>query len=100
MTERLTAETFENAIGTAFTVSDPDGNSVELTLVTVATRDQVVPNGPAGWVPFTLTFEGPREPFVPQGTFAVEHAATGRIDVFLVPSERTERATRYEAVFG
>jgi hypothetical protein len=98
--ERLSADIFQPLIGTAFVVSDEADGRVELTLSSVVTRDQAVPDAPEGWVAFTLQFEGPREPLVPQGTYRFRHAATGGIDIFIVPIAQNETATIYEAVFG
>lgn len=50
--------------------------------------------------PFSLTFEGPAEPMLPQRTYRVEHPALDAMDIFLVPVARTTTGLHYQAVFG
>lgn len=50
--------------------------------------------------PFSLLFRGPAAPRLEQGTFRLEHAALGALDVFLVPMEPDAEGPRYEAVFN
>ncbi len=49
--------------------------------------------------PFSLLFRGPAAPRLGQGTFRLEHAALGALDIFLVPMEPDAEGPRYEAVF-
>ena len=53
-------------------------------------------------VPFSLLFEGPAQPLLPQAIYGLAHAALGTVplDVFLVPVSRSPQGTRYEAVFN
>lgn len=49
---------------------------------------------------FSLEFLGEAGASLPQGTYALENAALGTHDVFLVPIGREGERTRYEAVFS
>lgn len=49
---------------------------------------------------FSLIFEGPPEPALTQGIFALNHAALGRLDLFLVPIGVSGAARLYEASFS
>ena len=49
---------------------------------------------------FALTFRGPRDRFLGQGTFLVEHPALGRFDLFLAPVGQEAEGYLYEAVFN
>lgn len=94
----ITVEDFEPLAGSGFTVdsANPAGAPVVLQLVEVQRR----PGGALGRDPFSLTFEGPRSTFLPQGTRRLVHERLGELDLFLVPVGMTEAAYQYEAVFG
>jgi hypothetical protein len=49
---------------------------------------------------FSLIFRGPLQPFLPQGTFRMEHDKMGTLDLFLVPIGKEEDGFRYQAVFN
>lgn len=49
---------------------------------------------------FALTFEGPREPLLGQGTMSVEETQLGRFSLFLAPFRQDAKSTLYEAVFN
>lgn len=91
--------TFSPAIGGSF-AAETDAGPVELTLLSAETRDQQVPDAPAGWLPFNLVFLGPAEPMLPQRTYRLAGDVTGPVDIFLVPVARDAEGMRYEAVFG
>jgi hypothetical protein len=99
VTDRLSTETFVPALGTAF-ATHTDAGPLDLTLTAVDTREQHSPDAPAGWQPFTLTFEGPVDPILVQRTYRMDSDVVGSHDVFLVPVGRDDKATRYQAVFG
>ena len=49
---------------------------------------------------FALLFDGPADPVLGQGTYAVEHPALGTFALFVVPIGRDADRTSYEAVFN
>ncbi len=49
---------------------------------------------------FSLVFEGPAQPLLPQATYGVTHPTLGALDIFLVPVARSPAGIRYEAVFN
>lgn len=55
---------------------------------------------PDGRQPFSLTFEAPPEPQLPQQIYRVEHPQLDAMDIFLVPVARTAQGLHYEAVFS
>jgi hypothetical protein len=93
----LTLETFAPAVGETFTVGEEGGTTVELLLVE-ATAQEAAPQAPRP--PFSLIFQGPAEPFLPQATYRFEHASLGVIGIFIVPLGRDEHGTTYEALFA
>ena len=93
----LTLETFAPAVGQSFAVGDPDGTRVELLLVEAAAKD----SGPhAPRPPFSLLFQGPADPFLPQATYRFEHPSLGVMGIFIVPLGRDEHGATYEAFFA
>lgn len=97
MIEAFTAETFAVLVGDEFRVHDDHGRVLELRLAAA------VPVGLAperGREPFSILFRGPVAPILPQRTYAVDHDALGRFDLFLVPLGPDDAGARYEAVFA
>lgn len=54
----------------------------------------------AGRQPFSLTFQAPAEPALPQRIYRLEHPQLEAMDIFLVPVARSAAGLHYEAVFG
>ena len=54
----------------------------------------------AARAPFSLVFEGPAEPLLPQAIYGLAHPALAPLDIFLVPVARSPAGIRYEAVFN
>ena len=50
--------------------------------------------------PFHLIFRGPPAPLLPQRIYALNHAAVGLLDIFLVPIGPDDRGQCYEAIFS
>ena len=100
MLEKLTKETFEERKGETFRLTDPSGEAtsegVELTLKNVGGTGL---RGKAPREQFSLHFDGPKEPLLPQRIYHLENDAMGEIDLFLVPVAQDEEGTTYEAVF-
>ncbi len=92
----LRAETFTPHVGSTFALLGPQG-PVVLELSKVALLGHGVPGGRE---PFSLQFLGPEGPHVPQRTWALEHPALGRLDIFLVPLGPVQGRMRYEAIFS
>ncbi|MEO8035320.1 MAG: hypothetical protein ABI837_12870 [Acidobacteriota bacterium] len=48
---------------------------------------------------FSIVLEGPRQPFLPQGTYQLQHDNLGANHIFIVPTGPAPEGFRYEAVF-
>jgi hypothetical protein len=70
---------------------------IDLELVEVAAGGQPPP---ARRRPFSLVFRGPRQPWLPQSTYRLEHDAMGAFDLFLVPIAADAQGATYESVFN
>jgi hypothetical protein len=95
----LTHVDFEECLDQEFRLRVDETRIIDLTLRRVDAR------GPVGSEsgrrrPFSLVFEAQPGPVVPQRMYQVEHAAMGRLDLFLVPIGREAEAVLYEAVFS
>lgn len=49
---------------------------------------------------FSVMFQGPMEPRLNQGIYALENESMGRIEIFLVPIETNATGVQYEAIFN
>jgi hypothetical protein len=49
---------------------------------------------------FSIIFLDPVGDVLPQSIYAIEHAALGRLEIFLVPIATGPDGTRYQAVFS
>lgn len=98
MLDEVTHATFADRVGEPFTITAPDGDTIELTLAeaTLSPEDQRVSGHRE---PFSLIFHGPVSPYAPQGTWPLEHAELEGLEVFLVPLGPEGDAMRYQAVF-
>lgn len=69
---------------------------IELTVLAVQRR----PPHRFRDAPFSLTLSGPRNPLLPQGTYAVQHPDLGIIELFMVPLSQGAQSTQYEVTFN
>lgn len=92
----LTLARFEPLVGSRFTLR-VDAAALPADLVEATAGRHARPDGQPA---FSLTFEGPPEPVLPQRIYRLEHPALDPLDLFLVPVARTATGLHYEAVFG
>jgi hypothetical protein len=102
--KELTLETFRPHVNTRFRLLLDGGSAVELLLVEAAEI-----GGAHGRVPnknglvqdvFSLMFQGPEQPVLPQRCYPVEHDQIGRFELFFVPVEKLAGAIRYQVIFN
>ena len=99
MADELTPATFAPTVGSVFSIAlDEAPHTLELSLDQVIEHTQS--NSPRSQ-PFTLLFVGPPGGHLPQRTYALEHAALGIVEMFIVPiGPRPDGKPLYEAVFN
>lgn len=97
MLEKLTVDTFHPHVGTTFRVELGDG--LELVLGDARAHEGET-GGPTGRSQFSLTFQGPPEPVLPQQIYPLDHPILGHLDLFLVPLAAGPEGATYEAVFA
>lgn len=93
----LTLETFTPAVGETFKVGGEGGATIDLLLVEATSKD-AGPHAPRP--PFSLLFQGPADPLLPQATYRFEHGSLGVMEIFIVPLGRDEYGATYEAFFA
>lgn len=87
----FTLTRFEPLVGSRFTLRLDNAAALPAQLVEARAG-----RGPG----FSLTFEAPAEPALPQRIYRLEHPQLDAMDLFLVPVARTAAGLHYEAVFG
>jgi hypothetical protein len=93
----FTLARFEPLVGSRFTLRLGDASSLPAQLIEARPGSGAVPQGRQ---PFSLTFEAPLEPALPQSIYRLEHPEQGAMDIFLVPVARRASGLHYEAVFS
>ncbi len=95
MPDLLTLQHFEPLLHHRFEVRVDENASFQVELVEV----QTLPKHGAARDPFSLIFRGPRDFYVPQRIYTLQHETLGNQDVFLVPIGPDDVGHRYQAIF-
>lgn len=93
----FTLARFEPLIGSGFTLWLDDTTALPACLVEARAGSGATPGGR---LPFSLTFEAPAEPALPQSIYRLEHPQLAAMELFLVPIGRQPTGLQYEAVFS
>lgn len=95
MLETFTLDTFSQRLSSKFTIKREPAGAVELELIeaqdlgSTPTHEQ-----------FSIVFRGPRETFLAQSTYQVEHSELGSFMLFIVPIKQDQDGFYYEAIFN
>lgn len=92
----LSLDDFSALRGEVFETAAGDGSLLPLRLVTA---EPLAMPAAHGRQPFSLMFEGPPQPLLPQRIVRLDRAAADALDIFLVPVGCDARAARYQAIF-
>ena len=105
MFEHATARSFERYLDHVIRTRLGE-QEVELKLIEIrlqdkawtrpASADEAIPPRQ----PFSLIFEGPREPVLLDDTYTFSHPELERFDLFVSPYHQTADATFYESAFS
>lgn len=95
----LTEKEFSQHVNTKFRLNlDGDsGVDLELTEVKGYLSTHVEQTGMER---FSLYFQGPAEPALPQKLYAFQHDQMGEFEMFIVPIAKNDAGFRYESVFN
>ena len=87
---------FKATVEEAVPELDSEAQYAELTLVSADARDDGTCEH------FSLIFDGPQNPVLPQRTYAMSHAAMGNLELFITPVMRSDggEGCQYQAVFN
>jgi hypothetical protein len=97
MSAPLTEKEFSKHLNTKFRVASEQPIELELAEVKGYLSKA---HEQSGMERFSAFFNGPREPFLRQRVYALEHDQMGAFELFLVPIGTDENGLRYEAVFN
>lgn len=97
MSAPLTEAEFSKHVNTKFRVAGEQAAELELVEVKGYLNKA---HEQQGMERFSAFFKGPREPFLRQRVYALEHDGMGAFELFLVPIAQDENGFRYEAVFN
>lgn len=88
--------------GSEFRLDFEDGTSVTLVLKSVSILKEKHSNPRMVRDSFSMAFDGPESPYLPQHTYLMQHAELGSpLAIFIVPLEKMENGLyRYEAIFN
>ena len=95
--EQLTRDTFAPLVDSTFAVGDPGATALGLRLASTGPAGSGLPGRRE---PFSLLFQGPLKPLLPQGIHRLLHPELGEIALFLVPVGPLGQAMQYEAIFS
>ena len=95
----MTRANFYSCIDTTFTIAPPGQDKIGLRLYAVADLHSFWgKDRPMNKECFALTFIGPRNRPLQQGTYTMTNSKLGPLDLFIVPSDEPDpRGLRYEA---
>lgn len=92
-----TLDRFAPLVGSCFTLWLDDATQLPARLIDA----RAAASSAAGCEPFSLTFEAPAEPALPQSIYRLAHPGfDAAMDLFLVPVARSANGLHYEAVFS
>ena len=95
VSELLSRNSFAAQLNSTFRVYLAQGEACEIALIEL--RDGRTSGRQEQ---FALTFRGPRDRFLGQGTFPLEHPVMGSFDLFMTPVGQEADGFLYEAVFN
>jgi Domain of unknown function (DUF6916) len=91
----LPRDALAREVGTRFRIRSGPFAGVELLLSALEERTAA-----KDYDAFSLMFDGPAQPRLPQATYELEHPALGAHAVFIVPVADLAPGIRYEAAFN
>ena len=97
MSAPLTEEEFSKHVNTNFRIAGEEPIELELAEVKGYLSKA---HEQTGMERFSAFFSGPRQPYLPQSVYQLEHEEMGAFELFLVPVGSDENGFRYEAVFN
>jgi hypothetical protein len=100
MLGELTHATFADCLGSKFRLHHGGPAPLDVDLVAVTPLGDKDRPRPAKREPFSLLFRGPRDFYLPQRIYQLEHPTLGALEIFLVPVGPDDAGMRFEAVFN
>jgi hypothetical protein len=100
--KQFTYELVKPHEGSEFRLDFEDGTTVTLLLKSVSLLKEKHANARMTRDAFSMAFDGPASPYLPQKMYLMQHAELGSpLGIFIVPLEKMENGLyRYEAIFN
>lgn len=98
--DKLTVEEFTGQVGRTFRLTPGDAPALDLVLVEARDLSLQTTVPGAKRAPFSLVFQGPKGPVLPQRIYPLENETLGRLEIFLVPIGTDSDGVKYEAIFN
>lgn len=103
MPDEISLAMFETQVGERFRIVLDQENSLEAELIEAKALKSYLTDDDPEFIrrdPFCLLFRGPKDFYLPQRTYTVEHSTVGRVEMFLVPVVPDRHGSRFEATFS
>jgi hypothetical protein len=98
--DSLSVDSFTPLVEQSFEVDAPGLDGFALRLASARTyREAPAFDGAGVRSPFRLTFRGPADGILPQGTYRLVHDAM-QLEMFIVPMQPDAEGPLYEAIFA
>ena len=98
MLDQLSEQSFVPYLNQTFQLQIETSEVLDLELIEVS--GLACSDAEAKRKPFALILRGSKEQVLEQGTFRLQHAAMGGLDLFMVPIGPDDQGMRYEVVFN
>lgn len=95
MLETLKKEDFSSLAPNALAI-DYQGQRIAFSV----TESRDLPPISPRQTPFAIILQGPPDPLLSQGIYALQHPQHGQLDLFMVPISRSATNAQYEVIFN
>jgi len=96
MTETISHENFSGHLNALFRV-DVAETSLEFELVEVETHKSI---DPSLREPFTLIFQGPKDPILAEGIYTLSNDGAGSFELYIIPIVSHGDRQSYQVIFN
>jgi Domain of unknown function (DUF6916) len=93
--EELNSRIFTECLNTSFQIEVPGAEPMTVELFEVEEL-----NYSSRLEQFSVLFRGPKNPYLPQAIYSLEHPKLGKFPLFIVPIGPDEQGMCYQAVFN
>ncbi len=103
MVDKISLALFADHVGERFRIVLDQENTLEAELIEAKALKSNATEEDPDYIrrdPFSLLFRGPKDFYLPQQTYRLEHPTVGTVELFLVPIQPDRHGSQFEAVFN